>query len=97
LGDGLKGLKKLKRLKGRARPLGAPPSRMKRKNKFPRGWNKQRVQRVLEHYDPQAKRKDFETFLAASPDVPPLPGDELPKGYKRNTVVRERRAHYGER
>ena len=24
-----------------------------------------------------AKRKDFAAFLAASPDVPPVPGDEL--------------------
>ena len=25
----------------------------------------------------RAKREDFVAFLAASPDVPPLPGDEL--------------------
>jgi len=25
----------------------------------------------------RAKREDFDAFLAASPDVPPLPGDEL--------------------
>jgi hypothetical protein len=25
----------------------------------------------------RAKREDFVTFLEASPDVPPLPGDEL--------------------
>jgi hypothetical protein len=24
------------------------------------------------------RREDFEKYLAASPDVPPLPGDELP-------------------
>ena len=24
-----------------------------------------------------AKREDFEKYLAASPDVPPMPGDEL--------------------
>ena len=24
-----------------------------------------------------AKREDFDNYLAASPDVPPLPGDEL--------------------
>lgn len=26
----------------------------------------------------QAKREDFLSFLNASPDIPPLPGDELP-------------------
>jgi hypothetical protein len=26
----------------------------------------------------RAKREDFEKYLAASPDVPPMPGDELP-------------------
>jgi hypothetical protein len=25
----------------------------------------------------RAKREDFDAFLAASPEVPPLPGDEL--------------------
>jgi hypothetical protein len=29
----------------------------------------------------RANRKDFAAFLAASPDVPPMPGDELPEGY----------------
>jgi len=44
----------------------------------------------------RAKRKDFEAFLAASPDVPPMSGDELPKGYKKPApTVREKRAKYG--
>lgn len=30
------------------------------------------------------RREDFEKYLAAVPDVPPMPGDELPEGYQRS-------------
>jgi hypothetical protein len=31
----------------------------------------------------RANRADFDRFLAEVPDVPPMPGDELPEGYQR--------------
>ena len=41
------------------------------------GWHEMRERAK------RAKREDFLTFLEASPDVPPMPGHELPEGSER--------------
>ncbi len=34
----------------------------------------------------RASRKKFESALASVPNVPPVPGDELPPGYRRGSL-----------
>jgi len=39
----------------------------------------------------RASRKKFEAALATVPQAPPLPGDELPPGYRQGSVKSRRR------
>jgi hypothetical protein len=41
-----------------------------------------RIRDNMEARDRRAKPKDFASLLDKVPDVPPMPGDELPEGYK---------------
>lgn len=43
--------------------------------------------RIRDDMETRARRAnpaDFDALLAKVPDVPPLPGDELPEGYQRS-------------
>ena len=41
----------------------------------------------------RASRKKFDAALATVPKVAPIPGDELPAGYRRGSLKKRPRAH----
>lgn len=43
-----------------------------------------RIRDDMETRARRAKLADFDTLLDKVPDVPPMPGDELPEGYQRS-------------
>jgi len=55
---------------------------MKQKNKFPPGWDSERVRRVLEHYEAQSEEEavaeDEAIFEQPSQTVVEIPSDLLP-------------------
>jgi hypothetical protein len=55
---------------------------MKQKNKFPPGWDSERVRRVLEHYEAQSEEEavaeDEAAFEQPSQTVVEIPSDLLP-------------------
>lgn len=56
---------------------------MRRKNKFPPGWDEERVRRVIEHYedqtDDEALAEDEAAFESTTDTVMEIPVDLVPK------------------
>ena len=73
---------------------------MKRRNRFPQGWNEARVRAVLEHYehqtDDEAVAEDEEAFRKRDQTVMVVPKRLVPaitKLIKREETIAARRRH----
>ena len=74
--------------------LGVSEERPMKKSRFPRGWNEQRVQRVLRHYEAQSESEAMAENVAAYKNrkqtVMTVPVELVPK--VRQMIARRRGA-----